>query len=67
MHVNTLNISIDQGSANFFNRGPKNEMISLGGRELLKGAIVAKTTWAHWHTCSLLFNFTQHLCSVDIK
>ena len=33
----------------------------------LKGAIVAKTTWAHWHTCSLLLNFTQHLCSMDIK
>ena len=33
----------------------------------LKGAIVAKTTWAHWHKCSLLFNLTQHLCSMDIK
>ena len=32
-----------------------------------KGAIVAKTTWVHWHTCSLLFNLTQHLCSMDIK
>ena len=38
-----------------------------GGVSSLKGAIVAKTTWAHWHTCSPLLNFTQHLCSMDIK
>ena len=36
-------------------------------RLALTGAIVAKTTWAHWHTCSLLLNITQHLCSMDIK
>ena len=30
---------------------------------VLKGAIVAKTTWVHWHTCSLLLNITQHWIS----
>ena len=33
----------------------------------LKWTIVAKATWAHWHACSLLLNFIQQLCSMDIK
>ena len=31
------------------------------GAIVLKGAAVAEATRAHWHTCSLLLNFTQYL------
>ena len=34
---------------------------------VLKGAAVTKTTRAHWHTCSLLLNFTQYLYPMVIK
>ena len=31
----TIIFHLDHGSANFLSRGPKNEMISLGGPQLL--------------------------------
>ena len=33
----------------------------------LKVAAVTEATRAHWHTCSLLLNFTEYLCTMVIK
>ena len=36
-------------------------------RSGLKGAGVAEAARTHWHTCSLLFNFTQYVCPMVFK